>query len=75
MNYFKKVRLYRKQESYSVSFYLIESSDKIHLSTLSEGTLPVDRLQPYHTTAGGSPALFDGFVKFLYVVGKSKTQG
>ena len=67
--------MHRKQESYSVSFYLIESKNNIQLSTLSDGGLPVNLLSTYHTTAGGSPALFDGFVKFLYVVGKSKTQG
>ncbi len=64
------------RESYSVSFYLIESSDKNPLYRFplrrDSSSEPPSTILRYGRRKS-SP--FDGFVKFLYVVGKSKTQG
>jgi hypothetical protein len=42
------------------------------LRTLTDGQHSLFFVKPYHTTPGGSPVLFSGFVKFLAVTDESR---
>ncbi|MFQ8718362.1 MAG: hypothetical protein ACLR9W_11280, partial [Enterobacter hormaechei] len=61
----RAISLDRIQESYSVSFYLYERQYVTPVIIFMQRMHPVRLRKTYHNTAGGSPALFACFVKFL----------